>query len=264
MTTDKRWNIQTDLVYTETFYERQTDGTLLKVPVPGAEIDIRIEYFTDGGCKYEVSRIDGIYQGCRQIDEYSLEIFIPLSRLSMRPGVFGRNLRLTIPDENFMDQVKNLCFPAKTGLFLWFGPTDDIEQSPYGEAIVATIINASYDVIDLTGEAYPDTCRRIFAKLDIGIPANIYVKESDELPQRAIAQIRKTETGYRLFSGIFETEEFEGGIKTFRVYYDMIREDCSIVKGKEELFPELAPAGEYVKRSDFLIINGGCPNDILQ
>lgn len=155
MTSYRRWNILTDLTYIETFYERQSDGTLVKAAIPDAGIDFTIDYFTDGATHFKASRIDGVYKDCRQVDEYSLEVFIPLSRRRMCKGELRRELTLTIPDDNFLNQIKSICFPAKTGLFLWFGPSDNFKQTAYGEAIIATIINASYDIIDLTSSAYP-------------------------------------------------------------------------------------------------------------
>ena len=92
MTSYKRWNILTDLAYIETFYERQGDGTLVKAAIPDAGIDFTIDYFTDGATHFKASRIDGVYKDCRQIDEYSLEIFIPLSRRRMCKGELRREL----------------------------------------------------------------------------------------------------------------------------------------------------------------------------
>ena len=169
MTSYRRWNILTDLAYIETFYERQGDGTLVKAAIPDAGIDFTIDYFTDGTTHFKASRIDGVYKDCRQVDEYSLEVFIPLSRRRMCKGELRRELTLTIPDDNFLNQIKSICFPAKTGLFLWFGPSDNFKQTAYGEAIIATIINASYDIIDLTSSAYPATCLKIMEKFEKGI-----------------------------------------------------------------------------------------------
>lgn len=78
MTSYRRWNILTDLTYIETFYERQSDGTLVKAAIPDAGIDFTIDYFTDGATHFKASRIDGVYKDCRQVDEYSLEVFIPV------------------------------------------------------------------------------------------------------------------------------------------------------------------------------------------
>lgn len=86
---------------------------------------------------------------------------------------------------------KSICFPAKTGLFLWFGPSDNFKQTAYGEAVIATIINASYDIIDLTSSAYPTTCLKIMEKFEKGIAANIYIKENVALPQQAVIQVQK-------------------------------------------------------------------------
>lgn len=44
MTSYRRWNILTDLTYIETFYERQSDGTLVKAAIPDAGIDFTIDY----------------------------------------------------------------------------------------------------------------------------------------------------------------------------------------------------------------------------
>lgn len=90
---------------------------------------------------------------------------------------------------------------------------DNFKQTAYGEAIIATIINASYDIIDLTSSAYPATCLKIMEKLEKGITANIYIKERAELPQQSIIQVQKADGGYQLFTGIFETSEEDGTIK---------------------------------------------------
>ena len=60
MTSYRRWNILTDLTYIETFYERQSDGTLVKAAIPDAGIDFTIDYFTDGATHFKASRIDGV------------------------------------------------------------------------------------------------------------------------------------------------------------------------------------------------------------
>lgn len=104
MTSYRRWNILTDLAYIETFYERQGDGTLVKAAIPDAGIDFTIDYFTDGTTHFKASRIDGVYKDCRQVDEYSLEVFIPLSRRRMCKGELRRELTLIIPDDNFLNQ----------------------------------------------------------------------------------------------------------------------------------------------------------------
>lgn len=62
MTSYRRWNILTDLTYIETFYERQSDGTLVKAAIPDAGIDFTIDYFTDGATHFKASRIDGVYK----------------------------------------------------------------------------------------------------------------------------------------------------------------------------------------------------------
>ena len=53
MTSYRRWNILTDLTYIETFYERQSDGTLVKAAIPDAGIDFTIDYFTDGATHFK-------------------------------------------------------------------------------------------------------------------------------------------------------------------------------------------------------------------
>lgn len=248
MTSYRRWNILTDLTYIETFYERQSDGTLVKAAIPDAGIDFTIDYFTDGATHFKASRIDGVYKDCRQVDEYSLEVFIPLSRRRMCKGELRRELTLTIPDDNFLNQIKSICFPAKTGLFLWFGPSDNFKQTAYGEAIIATIINASYDIIDLTSSAYPATCLKIMEKLEKGITANIYIKERAELPQQSIIQVQKADGGYQLFTGIFETSEEDGTIKIYQIYYLVNRTDGVVTRKRYDRFPAVASAGDYIKK----------------
>ena len=263
MTSDKRWNIQTDLPYVETFYERQSDGSFVETAIPSAEIDFSIEYYTDGASRFTASRINGVYNGCKPIDGYSIEVFIPLSRKSMGKGELLRKLILTIPDNNFLDQVRNTCIPAKTGLFLWNGPTDNFPQSPHGEAIVATIINASYDVIDITSSTYRDTSRKIIEKFEKGIAANIYIKETATSLQHAVIQVQKVDGGYRLFTGIFETSKEDGAIKTYQVYYMINQSDGSVTRNRYQRLPAMASADDYVKKSDRVVINGGSPADLI-
>lgn len=262
MTSYKRWNIFTDLAYIETFYERQSDGSLVKAAVPEAGIDFTIDYFTDDRTRFRASRIDGIYKDCRQVDEYSLEVFIPLSRKRMCKGELHRELTLTIPDDNFLGQVKNICFPAKTGLFLWYGPTDNFPQAPHGEAIVATIINASYDIIDLTSSAYPATSLKVIEKFEKGIVANIYIKESATRPQQAVIQVQKAEGGYLFFTGEFETAEEEGAIKTYQIYYMVNQSNGTALRKRQDMFPAIASADAYIKKTDHLILGGYSPADL--
>lgn len=262
MTSDKRWNILTDLAYIETFYERQSDGTLVKAAIPDAGVDFTIEYFTDGITRLKASRIDGVYKDCRQVDEYSLEVFIPLSRRHLRKGELCRELTLTIPDDNFINRVKNICFPAKTGLFLWFGPTDNFAQTAHGEAIIATIINASYDIIDLASPAYPATCLKVIDKIEKGIAANIYIKESAALPQQAVIQVQKTDDGYQLFTAVFEASEEDGAIKMQQIYYLINQTDGTAARKRYDRFPAVASAGDYIKKSDRLILGGYSPADL--
>ena len=104
MTSYRRWNILTDLTYIETFYERQSDGTLVKAAIPDAGIDFTIDYFTDGATHFKASRIDGVYKDCRQVDEYSLEVFIPLSRRRM----WKHNLRRLRCNEKIKENSNNI------------------------------------------------------------------------------------------------------------------------------------------------------------
>lgn len=263
MTSDKRWNRETDLPYVETFYERQSDGSFVETAIPSAEIDFTIEYFTDGASRFKASRFNGVYNGCQPIDGYSIEVFIPLSRISMGIGELRRKLILTIPDNNFIEQIRNTCIPAKTGLFLWSGPTDNFSQSPHGEAVVATIINASYDIIDLTSSTYRDTCRRIIEKFEKGIAANIYIKETATSIQQAIIQVQKVDGGYRLFTGLFETSEEDGAIQTYQVYYMINQADGSITRNRYQRLPSIATAGDYIKKTDRLILGGCSPADLI-
>ena len=152
----------------------------------------------------------------------------------MCKGELRRELTLTIPDDNFLNQIKSICFPAKTGLFLWFGPSDNFKQTAYGEAIIATIINASYEIIDLRAE----------------------------LPQQSIIQVQKADGGYQLFTGIFETSEEDGTIKIYQIYYLVNRTDGVVTRKRYDRFPAVASAGDYIKKTDRLILGGYSPADL--
>lgn len=262
MTSDKRWNIQTDLPFIETFYERQSDGSIVETAIPHPDIDLSIEYFTDGASRFTASRIKGVYVGCRPVDEHSIEVFIPLSRKSMGRGELRRKLFLSISDNNFLDQVRNTCIPAKTGLFLWNGPSDSFALSPHGEAIVATILNSSYDIIDLTSSIYPNTCRRIIEKFEMGIVANVYVKETAESIQRAVIEVQKVDDGYRFFTGEFETAEEDSEIRMYQIYYH-IQTNGTVTRNRFAKFPAVAAAGNYIEKTDRLILGGYSPADLI-
>lgn len=135
-----RWNFQSDMVYLETFYERQTDGTLLETTIPGDEVDFILEYRADGSARFRATRIDGVYTNCRRVNDYTVEVFIPLSGAGLGKGELERKLLLSYPDDNFPETTKNICVPTKTGYFLWHGPSDGGSQTAQGEAILSQII----------------------------------------------------------------------------------------------------------------------------
>lgn len=99
-------------------------------------------------------------------------------------------------------------------------------------------------------------------KLEKGITANIYIKERAELPQQSIIQVQKVDEGYQLFTGIFETSEEDGTIKIYQIYYLVNRTDGIVTRKRYDRFPAVASAGDYIKKTDRLILGGYSPADL--
>lgn len=128
MSAKRRCNWKTDLILTETFYERE-DDRLVPTAIPDESVNFKIVYSTDQDCRrYTVERWNGVYKGCRKLDDNTLAVFLPLSRHFLGRGALCRELFLSIPDRDFEHQRRSICIPAATGCFLWEGPTDGKED----------------------------------------------------------------------------------------------------------------------------------------
>lgn len=143
MTVKRRCNWKSDLVITETFYERTDEGSLVTAAIPPDEVDFRIIYWAERPERsYMVERTGGVYKSCSKIDENTLAVYLPLSAHSIGQGLLIRELNLIIPDNNFESKIRNIYIPKSTGCFLWGGPTDqgtDIRSEIITAAILGGI-----------------------------------------------------------------------------------------------------------------------------
>ena len=143
MTVKRRCNWKSDLVITETFYERTDEGSLVTAAIPPDEVDFRIIYWAERPERsYMVERTGGVYKSCSKIDENTLAVYLPLSAHSIGQGLLIRELNLRIPDNNFESKIRNIYIPKSTGCFLWGGPTDqgtDIRSEIITAAILGGI-----------------------------------------------------------------------------------------------------------------------------
>ena len=139
--TKRRCNWKTDLILTETFYERAEDGSLVPAAIPDESINFKIVYWTDQDSRrYTVERWAGVYKGCKKIDDNTLAVFLPLSRHFLGRGALCRELFLSIPDRNFEHSIRNICIPATTECLLWEGATDG-KEGIKNDVIVAMMLN---------------------------------------------------------------------------------------------------------------------------
>lgn len=120
-----RHNWKSDLSQTEKFYERNSDGILVKTLIPDDAVDFQLIYATSKqGSIFVASRIKGRYSNCEKIDASTLAVYIPLSRHHLGIGDLCRELILTTINDKFQDNICNIVVPGYTGMYLWDGPTD--------------------------------------------------------------------------------------------------------------------------------------------
>lgn len=125
MAEQRKCNWKTDLILIESFYELVEDGSSVPTAIPDDSIDFKIVYRCGPDKRhYTAERQNGIYLGCKKIDDNNLAVFLPLSRHSLGRGLLSRELFLSTPDDNFDHGVRNICIPASTGCILSEGPSD--------------------------------------------------------------------------------------------------------------------------------------------
>lgn len=125
MAEQRKCNWKTDLILIESFYESIEDGSSVPTAIPDDSIDFKIVYRCGPDKRhYTAERQNGIYHGCKKIDDNNLAVFLPLSRHSLGRGLLSRELFLSTPDDNFDHGVRNICIPASTGCILSEGPSD--------------------------------------------------------------------------------------------------------------------------------------------
>lgn len=135
MAEQRKCNWKTDLILIESFYELVEDGSFVPTVIPDDSINFKIVYRCVPDKRYYTAeRQNGIYRGCKKVDDNNLAVFLPLSRHSLGRGLLSRELFLSTPDNNFDHGVRNICIPAYTGVILSEGPSDG-DASP-----VTTII----------------------------------------------------------------------------------------------------------------------------
>lgn len=140
MAEQRKCNWKTDLILIESFYELVEDGSSVPTAIPDDSIDFKIVYRCGPDKRhYTAERQNGIYLGCKKIDDNNLAVFLPLSRHSLGRGLLSRELFLSTPDDNFDHGVRNICIPASTGCILSEGPSDG-DMSPEVTVIVERLL----------------------------------------------------------------------------------------------------------------------------
>ena len=125
MAEQRKCNWKTDLILIESFYELVEDGSSVPTAIPDDSIDFKIVYRCGPDKRhYTAERQNGIYLGCKKIDDNNLAVFLPLSRHSLGRGLLSRELFLSTPDDNFDHGVRNICIPASIGCILSEGPSN--------------------------------------------------------------------------------------------------------------------------------------------
>lgn len=184
-----RHNYKTDLEYVETFYERRTDGTLVKAPLPQDGIDIVLCYRAEDDRRFVATRTAGRYTNCRKVDESTIAVYIPLSSRRLGKGPLVRELTLRVPDGNFPEQIRSICLPAQTGVVLWNGPSDTASPTATGEAVVATIISGAYEAAKVGGFTGTES-DFYYALGNIHRSQAYYVPDSQAIPAAGLLRLR--------------------------------------------------------------------------
>ncbi len=140
--TIKRCNWRSDLQLSETFYELSATNTLVKTTIPDDSIDFQLVYRAEHDRRYSVGREGGVYRGCKKIDDYTLAVFLPISRHPLGRGPLLRELYMQVPNNDFEDKKRHICVPADTKHFLWDGPTDNAVVVST-EIVTATILKGN-------------------------------------------------------------------------------------------------------------------------
>lgn len=155
MAEQRKCNWKTDLILIESFYESIEDGSSVPTAIPDDSIDFKIVYRCGPDKRhYTAERQNGIYHGCKKIDDNNLAVFLPLSRHSLGRGLLSRELFLSTPDDNFDHGVRNICIPASTGCILSEGPSDG-DTPPEVAVIVERLLKGDKGDKGDPGEAGP-------------------------------------------------------------------------------------------------------------
>ena len=171
MAEQRKCNWKTDLILIESFYELVEDGSSVPTAIPDDSIDFKIVYRCGPDKRhYTAERQNGIYLGCKKIDDNNLAVFLPLSRHSLGRGLLSRELFLSTPDDNFDHGVRNICIPASTGCILSEGPSDG-DTPPEVTVIVERLLKG--DKGD-PGEAGPDGPKGDTPEITADKQGNIY------------------------------------------------------------------------------------------
>lgn len=171
MAEQRKCNWKTDLILIESFYELVEDGSSVPTTIPDDSIDFKIVYRCGPDKRhYTAERQNGIYLGCKKIDDNNLAVFLPLSRHSLGRGLLSRELFLSTPDDNFDHGVRNICIPASTGCILSEGPSDG-DTPPEVTVIVERLLKG--DKGD-PGEAGPDGPKGDTPEITADKQGNIY------------------------------------------------------------------------------------------
>lgn len=216
MAEQRKCNWKTDLILIESFYELVEDGSSVPTAIPDDSIDFKIVYRCGPDKRhYTAERQNGIYLGCKKIDDNNLAVFLPLSRHSLGRGLLSRELFLSTPDDNFDHGVRNICIPASTGCILSEGPSDG-DTPPEVTVIVERLLKG--DKGD-PGEAGPDGPKGDTPEITADKQGNIY--SDGELLTSVVAEaaikmrmlfetagaIYNEETGFYQMNGIDDLTE---------------------------------------------------------
>lgn len=156
MAEQRKCNWKTDLILIESFYELVEDGSSVPTAIPDDSIDFKIVYRCGPDKRhYTAERQNGIYLGCKKIDDNNLAVFLPLSRHSLGRGLLSRELFLSTPDDNFDHGVRNICIPASTGCILSEGPSDG-DTPPEVTVIVERLLKGDKGDPGEAGPAGPE------------------------------------------------------------------------------------------------------------
>lgn len=117
-------NYRSDIALVENFYRYdEVKNELVATEIPDIEIDFEFTYRAEDNREFTAGRKAGAYFNCKPISNNSIEVYIPLSRCQLGTGILAHFLNLHTPNENFPEQIQNICVPASTGYMLHKGPS---------------------------------------------------------------------------------------------------------------------------------------------